>query len=155
MPKSYKQIELALTVLDAVNHGGEPDPALVRFLRQMAGPEAADFDADELACKVIQDALQDRAEVRKHTPRSRPKRSFLARARTVRRSVLSLYPSRPPLSRTSRRRRLMNRRIPTTQRMRVDGSGTSVFVRFELKGVRSKGLSETSDPVLRIVNEKL
>jgi hypothetical protein len=56
-------LKVALRVLTAINARQEPDQSDIDLLHQMM-PEQADTPIDELACDVIQHAIERRAEVR-------------------------------------------------------------------------------------------
>ncbi len=59
MEDTLAPIEIALRVLKAINHRRQPDPADVESLYYLA-PLLSDVPVDELACDVIQQALQHR-----------------------------------------------------------------------------------------------
>jgi hypothetical protein len=69
MQKSLDVMRLALRVLTALNHNDQPRFADIRKLHELAGPEGANLGDDELACAVIQKALEYRAAARRSLAR--------------------------------------------------------------------------------------
>jgi len=70
MRASLEVIKTATRVLSALTDKKSPYPADVRALREYDG-SAKERDLDELACDVIQKALQRRAQVRAMARQSR------------------------------------------------------------------------------------
>jgi hypothetical protein len=64
MQESYDAIKLAVRVLEALTEQRYPYHGDIAALRAIAGPQAQNVTDDELACKVIHDALDRRAAVR-------------------------------------------------------------------------------------------
>lgn len=63
MQQTVTALAVALRVLSAINEKRYPDPKDVDELRRWA-PLSADVPIDELACEVIQQAINRRAQVR-------------------------------------------------------------------------------------------
>jgi hypothetical protein len=63
MQQSFDAMTTALRVLKAINERRDPDPSDVRELKRLA-PFDERLSIDELACRVIENALRHRAEVR-------------------------------------------------------------------------------------------
>lgn len=64
MQQSYDQIRIAVRVLGALTEHRCPYGDDIAALRAIAGPGTQDLTDDELACKVIHEALDRRAAVR-------------------------------------------------------------------------------------------
>jgi hypothetical protein len=64
MQQSFDAMTTALRVLKAVTEKQLHDPADIAALRDLAGAQPQDIDADELACEVIQKALKRRVAAR-------------------------------------------------------------------------------------------
>jgi hypothetical protein len=64
MSPSIDAMTTTLRVLTALNEKRDPDPTDIAELRRMA-PELAGSPPDELACHVLQNALNERAETRR------------------------------------------------------------------------------------------
>jgi hypothetical protein len=63
MQRSVDEIRVALRVLQALTFSRQPDPQDVQELHRII--PAADYDSlDEMACTVIQQALEHRKQVR-------------------------------------------------------------------------------------------
>jgi hypothetical protein len=60
MQESFNSIAIAVRVLGALTEGQYPRADDIAALRAIAGPETQNL-TDELACKVIHDALDRRA----------------------------------------------------------------------------------------------
>jgi len=63
MQQSLAVMKLALQVLSATTERREPNPSDVQALMGLA-PEAAGLAVDDLACEVVQRALEYRKKVR-------------------------------------------------------------------------------------------
>jgi hypothetical protein len=64
MQESLAVMQTALRILTAITENRPPDPTDVVALHSYAGPQPEGIDLDELACTVIQQAMNRRAEVR-------------------------------------------------------------------------------------------
>ena len=76
MQESFDAIKVAVRVLDALTERRYPYAGDIATLRAIAGAEAQNLTDDELACKVIHDALGRRAAARSkpNAPNSRSDR---------------------------------------------------------------------------------
>jgi hypothetical protein len=63
MPYSLDVMELALRVLTAITQKHNPNPEDVERLRREVARDKADLPIDELACEVIQHALEQEADL--------------------------------------------------------------------------------------------
>jgi hypothetical protein len=72
-PEEKRRLELGLRVLGACCSGGRPSRADIAELAACAAPGEADLPLDEVACRMVQRALQQcRGEgFRAHAPRKR------------------------------------------------------------------------------------